>query len=212
MTGSSSNKPTPHGSDHDSVPGGAVLDALGNSLARICMVLSGIMLVAIVGINAVNVFARYVLFSALSWAEEAMVFLMICSVFVGAIAVTWEQAHIRIDALIHALSPRWRIVLEVTGLLITSAVLIPVGLYSLEVVGMLQSFDQRSEALHFPVWIPQATLPLTLLAVPLLMAMALVRNRGRGSKPHGGLDPKPTTDAPGSTDGRAGHDERKARS
>jgi TRAP-type C4-dicarboxylate transport system permease small subunit len=190
------------------MPGGPVLAGLGSGVASVCMVLSGIMLVAIVVINGVNVFARYVLFSALSWAEEAMVFLMICSVFLGAIAVTWEQAHIRIDALIHALSPRRRVLLEVIGLLTAAVVLVPVGFFSLEVVGMLKSFDQRSEALHFPVWIPQATLPLMLLAVPLLMAMALVRNRGRGSSVHGGQDPNPTTEASGSADARAGQDDK----
>jgi hypothetical protein len=42
------------------------------------------------------------------------------------------------------------------------------------------------------------------------MAMALVRNRGRGSSAHGGLDPTPATEASSSTDARAGQDERKA--
>jgi TRAP-type C4-dicarboxylate transport system permease small subunit len=169
------------------------------------MVLSGIMLIAIVVINAVNVFNRYVLFSALSWAEESMVFLMIGSVFLGAIAVTWEQAHIRIDALIHAFTGGKRVAVEVLSLVVAIAVLIPVGIVSLEVVGLLKSFDQRSEALHFPVWIPQATLPMALLAIPLLMVVALVRNRGRGSTPHGGLDPQPAV-------GRPGRDDRNSRS
>ena len=53
-------------------------------------------------INGVNVFCRYVLFWALSWAEESMVFLMIIGVFVGAITVTWESLHIRIDAFLSA--------------------------------------------------------------------------------------------------------------
>src|SRR5688572_15015154 len=102
MTGPTSDERSKRGELIESEPGGALLSVLGGGLARICMALSGIMLVAIVVINAANVFARYVLFSALSWAEECMVLLMIGSVFLGAISVTWEQAHIRIDALIHA--------------------------------------------------------------------------------------------------------------
>lgn len=163
------------------------LGPLGRALvavARLCMYLSGLTLVAIVAINAVNVFSRYVLFWAISWAEEAMLYLMIVGVFLGAIAVTWDRAHIRIDAFIQMTHGRLRQGLEVLAVLITAAVLLPIGWISFNVVSMLREFDQRSDALHLPVWIPQSALPLALLAIPLVMALALLRGTG-GS--HGGI-------------------------
>ena len=114
-----------------------------------------------------------------------MVFLMLASVFVGAIPVTWERAHIRIDAFVASFKGRTRIALEVFAVLLTAAVLLPVGWLSFGVVVKLLSFDQRSDALDLPVYIPQATLPLALLLIPLVMALALTRGVGG---PHDKID------------------------
>lgn len=148
------------------------------AVSTICIWICGAMLVAIVVINGWNVFSRYVLFWALSWAEEAMIYLMIASVFIGAIPVTWERAHIRIDAFVASLKGKTRMVVESIAVLITAAVLLPVGWLSYTVVIKLINFDQRSDALHMPVWIPQVTLPIALFLIPVVMALALTRGVG----------------------------------
>lgn len=147
-------------------------------ISRICLVLSGLALTLIVIINGVNVFCRYVLFWALSWAEEAMVFLMIFAVFVGAITVTWERIHIRIDAFIKMVGGGSRRLAEWLAVLITAVVLMPMGWVSWGVVKKLYEFDQRSDALHMPVWGPQVTVPFALLLIPVVMALALLYRRG----------------------------------
>ena len=58
---------------------------------------AGAMLVASVGINFANIIGRYFLSVSLSWAEEAMLFLMIGCVFLGAGPVGWMGRHIRMD-------------------------------------------------------------------------------------------------------------------
>ena len=148
------------------------------AISMFCTYLCGCLLVCIVIINAINVFSRYVLRSGISWAEESMVFLMIASVFIGAIPVTWERAHIRIDALVASLRGNARLAVEGFAVLITAAVLFPVGWLSYGVVGKLLRFDQRSDALDLPVWIPQATVPFALLLIPIVMALALTRGVG----------------------------------
>lgn len=146
------------------------------AVSKSCLYLSGLALVLIVLINGTNVFCRYVLFWALSWAEEAMVFLMINAVFLGAVTVTWEHAHIRIDALVQYLGRGARAFAEWLAVAVSAAVLLPVGYASYRVVTKLFEFDQRSDALHLPVWIPQAIIPITLLLIPFLMAFALFRS------------------------------------
>ncbi len=146
-----------------------------DALATVCKYITGILLVAIVAINGANVFMRYVLSAAISWAEEAMVFLMLASVFFGAIPVTWEKAHIRIDAFVASLEGRTRWLFECLAVLLTAAVLLPVGWISLGVVQKLRGFDQRSDALDMPVWLPQSTVPFALLLIPIVMALALTR-------------------------------------
>ncbi len=154
-------------------------------LARVCLIIGGVMLVAIVCINGWNVFSRYVLFSALSWAEEAMVYLMIASVFIGSIAVTWDRSHISIDALVMKLGPRARSWFEWLAVAIAAAVLWPFCWLSWGVVQKLRMFEQTSDALHMPVWIPQVTVPLALGLMPIVMALALVR---RDRRPPGTIE------------------------
>ncbi len=151
-----------------------------NAFSRVCLLLSGLSLVLIVIINGANVFSRYVLFWALSWAEEAMVFLMIFGVFVGAISVTWDRMHIRIDAIIALLGDRLRTAAEWIAIAITAAVLLPIGWVSWGVVKKLYEFEQTSDALHLPVWIPQITIPFALLLIPIVMVLAMLR---RGQPP-----------------------------
>ena len=67
---------------------------------------SGAMLIASVCINFVNIIGRYVFSVSLSWAEEAMLFLMIGCVFLGAGPVGWAGRHIRMDVVVSLLPPR----------------------------------------------------------------------------------------------------------
>ncbi len=156
----------------------SILVRVMGGIATFCTYLCGTLLVCIVIINGINVFSRYVMRAGISWAEESMVFLMIASVFIGAIPVTWERAHIRIDAFVASLKGRARFAIEALAVLITAAVLFPVGWLSYGVVTKLFRFDQRSDALDLPVWIPQATVPLALILIPIVMALALTRGVG----------------------------------
>lgn len=163
----------------------SVLARAMNAISRLCLFLSGVALTLIVIINGINVFCRYVLYTALSWAEEGMVFLMIVAVFVGAITVTWERIHIRIDAFVNMLGGGLRAFAEWLAVLITAAVLLPIGWVSWGVVKKLYEFDQRSDALHLPVWIPQVTIPFALLVIPVVMALVLLC---RGAEDHKRID------------------------
>ena len=130
------------------------------------------LMLVIVALNAVNIVLRYFFRAPLSWAEEAMLYLMIFGVYVGAISVAWQQAHIRIDAVLDFAPPARRKVLEIVSTLVLAAVLVPVVLASFRVVSLLFDFDQRSDALHLPMWIPQSVIPISLL---LIVLMSLLR-------------------------------------
>lgn len=145
---------------------------LGTRIADIGLWTGAAALLAIVALNAVNIMLRYFFRSPLSWAEEAMLYLMILGVYVGAISVAWQQAHIRIDAILDFAPPTRRKILEVISTGVLAAVLIPVVFASFRVVSLLFDFDQRSDALHFPMWIAQSVVPVSLL---LIIVMSLLR-------------------------------------
>jgi TRAP-type C4-dicarboxylate transport system permease small subunit len=87
------------------------------------------------------------------------------------------------------LSPQWQqIALLVSGLVALVALGAVIGSGS-RVVGMLKRFDQRSEALEFPMWIAQSSVPVGLgLVIFLFLARAYVSLGGdKESQAPGGL-------------------------
>ena len=101
-----------------------------------------------------------------------MLFVMIFGVYVGAISVAWQQAHIRIDAFLNLAPVSWRRPLHIFSTLVFVGILVPVVTGSFQVVTLLFRFDQRSDALQFPMWIPQGVVPVSLT---LIMLLALAR-------------------------------------
>jgi len=131
------------------------------------------MLVASVGINFANIIGRYVLSVSLSWAEEAMLFLTIGSVFLAAAPVGWMGRHIRMDVVVSLLPPRVRVAFELFSDLVTIATCIMVAIFAWPVMTMLTELDQRSETANIPLVIPQAAVPVGLLLMALLIAVRL---------------------------------------
>ena len=122
-------------------------------------VASGAMLAASVGINFANIIGRYFLSVSLSWAEEAMLFLMIGCVFLGAAPVGWAGRHIRMDVAVTLLPPRARKAFDVFSDLATIATCLALAVFAWPVMTMLAELDQRSQSANIPLAIPQAMLP-----------------------------------------------------
>jgi C4-dicarboxylate transporter, DctQ subunit len=134
---------------------------------------AGAMLVASVGINFANIIGRYFLSVSLSWAEEAMLFLMIGCVFLGAGPVGWMGRHIRMDVVVSLLPPRGRAAFELFSDLVAIATCVALAVFAWPVMTMLAELDQRSASANIPLVIPQAALPLGLLLMALLIAVRL---------------------------------------
>jgi TRAP-type C4-dicarboxylate transport system permease small subunit len=150
----------------------ASLHWLATRIASIGLALAAAALLFVVAVNAANIVGRYLFRSPFPWAEESMLFVMIFGVYVGAISVAWQQAHIRIDAFLQLAPVSWRRPLHMFSTLVLVTILVPVVTGSFQVVMLLFQFDQRSDALQFPMWIPQGVVPVSLT---LIMLFALAR-------------------------------------
>jgi len=152
----------------------ALIDRLGNGLSRLCLSIAAAALLCIVAINGANIVARYIFISPFSWAEEIMLFLMILAVFSGAVAITWRNLHIRIDTFVDLAAPGLRRALMAIGSAIAIAAIAVIVHASANIVSILHTLDQRSDALEVPSWIPQSFLTVGLAIVALLMAVRTV--------------------------------------
>ena len=145
-----------------------------NALMALLRLAAGVMLIASVGINFINIIGRYFFSVSLSWAEEAMLFLMIGCVFLGAGPVGWMGRHIRMDVVVSMLPERARNAFELFSDLVTIATCVALAIFAWPVMTMLAELDQRSESANIPLVIPQAVVPLGLLIMALLIAVRLI--------------------------------------
>jgi TRAP-type C4-dicarboxylate transport system permease small subunit len=152
----------------------AILRRCADLLMAVLRIAAGAMLMASVAINFANIIGRYFLSVSLSWAEEAMLFLMIGSVFLAAPPVGWLGRHIRMDVVVSLLPPRLRTICEVFSDLVTIATCVALAIFAWPVMTMLAELDQRSESANIPLVIPQAAVPIGLGLMALLIAVRLI--------------------------------------
>lgn len=148
-----------------------ILRRLGDAISRVAICIAGIALLTIVVINGANVFGRYFLGAPISWAEELMLFLMVLVIFAGATTVTWRGAHIGIAIFTERLPPLWRRVVAIGTGLISFSILIAIGMVSLDIVSTLYVFDQRSDAMELPIWIPQSSVVMGMFLMALMLVL-----------------------------------------
>lgn len=155
------------------------------SLIATVRVAASVLLVCSVLINFANIIARYFFHSAISWAEEVMLFLMIGCVFLGAASVTWAGIHIRMDIFVRMLPERMRHAVELLAELVflaTATALLAVGW---PVIERLVAFDQRSMAANMPLAIPHSAIPIGLACMAVLTIARLVTGRWRDEHARG---------------------------
>ena len=130
-------------------------------------------------INGANVVARYFFAKPFPWAEEAMIMFMILGVFTGAIAVTWRNIHIRIDTFVERSSIPVQRIIRIAATLASMAVLFIVAWSSYGIVRLLFEYGQTTDALEFPMWIPQSFVTIGLVVIAILMFTRLVLTKAR---------------------------------
>jgi TRAP-type C4-dicarboxylate transport system permease small subunit len=150
---------------------------------------SAICLMASVLINFANIIGRYFFSVSIPWAEEIMLFLMVGCVFTGCCAVAWEGRQIKMDVLVSLLPPTLRRLLALLSELVMIAAAIAVTLFALPVISNLWAFDERSQAANFPLFIPQAMVPIGYMLMGLLVAIRLLTAGRRSGAGAGTADP-----------------------
>jgi C4-dicarboxylate transporter DctQ subunit len=136
--------------------------------------LLGGLILAGVALYLANVIGRYVFWKPIIWAEEVLVFIMIWCVMLGATLVTWENAHLRMDAVYQLGSPRVRRWLNLVSTAAFLAAAIFVLVQSTRVVALVASTGQRSVVAEVPMVIPYGAIPVSFA---LIVAIVIRRCR-----------------------------------
>ena len=163
-------------------PAGAVgaSDDLALGLRIIRAVLGSLMLAG-VGLNFANVVGRYVFFTPIIWAEEVLIFIMVWCVMLGAALVTWENQHLKMDAVHHLTTPRVRRWLNLVATLAFLLAGVFVCVQSLRVLLLAAGTGQRSVVADIPMVVPFAAIPLSF-AIIVGMLVGRFRRFARGDE------------------------------
>jgi TRAP-type C4-dicarboxylate transport system permease small subunit len=139
-----------------------------------------LLLIVAVVINFSNVVGRYVFSQPLAWAEEALGFLQIGFVVIGAALVTRANAHLRMDAMEHLLPVSMRRWLDVAAGILTLAVALVVVAMSWRIASGMMANVSRSFVLEIPLALPYSVFVVGfgLMALfALARVIALLRRR-----------------------------------
>ena len=132
-----------------------------------------------IGINFANIAGRYLFNEPLVWAEEILSYLMVWSVFLGAVLVTWEGRHIKMDLISASIRSPAREILNAITVAVFAGVCAFMVVQSWTVVSMSRQIDQRSVAAEIPIALAHAGVLLGfsgMLAAVLLRLPQYVRN------------------------------------
>ncbi len=139
--------------------------------------LAGVLGLAALGFAVWQVVSRYfVQQSSISYAEEAIVYLMIWAVMIVSSQLVRTDSHVRPDLVLKLASPRVARWLEIFNH--AAALVFCGGLvwYAWQVVEIAWVIDEHSSSdLRFPMWIYYAALPTGGLLMAMRYAIRLTR-------------------------------------
>jgi len=161
-------------------------------LVTIPRLILGTLILVSIAINFANVIGRYVFQAPIIWAEEIMIYIMIWAVLAGAVLVSWDGNHLKMDFFTLTLPSPWKEVLNFAGAIIFLLVCVFVLPQSLKVVELMARFDQRSVIARIPMAIPHGAILLgfflMLVAVAVRFRMYVTGNLDVGTAGSDGAD------------------------
>lgn len=137
-----------------------VFKVLDHTIAFINKNIAAIGISAGVALAFINVVARYVFDSSLTWASELTVYLFLWSTFFGAAYCFKQDAHINISLLLEKVNPITAKVLMLISHTITFIFLFAVAYFGYEYVVFVHELEEVSVDLEMPMWIIYLVIPV----------------------------------------------------
>ena len=109
----------------------------------------------------VNVVARYLFHSSITWASELTIYLFLWSVFFGATYCFSEDAHIGVDVFLQKAPIKLRKILILITLIVSAIFVGAVAYYGYQYVLLYIDLGEVSVDLEIPLWIPYLVIPIS---------------------------------------------------
>lgn len=145
------------------------LKLLDEKLEEYIMVVMVVVMTALIFIQVVM---RYIFQNSLAWTEELARYLFLWSIWLGASYGIRTKGHIRLTVLTAKFNQKVQAVIEVVVNIIWFLFVVFLIVKGYELVAKIYSSGQISTALHLPMWIAYASVPVgcTLMAFRMLQS------------------------------------------
>jgi C4-dicarboxylate transporter, DctQ subunit len=160
------------------------MSRLDSVLTKVENVLAAGSLAAAALIAILAVLLRTFLNELLFWSEEAIIYLVICSTFLGAVITLRHNEHVNVDVIAVFLKERGKRVMAIIAALVSLTYFGLVGAFAWILIFEPQTRDTVTPALDLPLWV--VTLPL-----PIGFTLMFVRTLEVLVRLFRGLDPYP---------------------
>ena len=134
----------------------------------------GLVFIAAVCLNVVNVVGRYAFGRAIFGADEVQTYIMVWMAFAGAAAVSWRNAHLRMDVLTARLPQPVRGVLRVLELVLIAATAAIVFRQSWSYCVEMARMGRLSDAAGIPMEIPHSAVAFGFGLIALIALWRLL--------------------------------------
>ncbi|HZQ73590.1 MAG TPA: TRAP transporter small permease subunit [Burkholderiales bacterium] len=126
-----------------------------------------------IGINFANIVGRYLFDAPILWAEEILDYLMVWSVFLAAVLVTWQGRHIKMDLVSVLIPSPFREIVSAVTVAVFAAVCAFMVAQSWTVTHLAWTLDQRSVAAEIPMAFAHAGVLLGFAGMLLAVLLRL---------------------------------------
>ena len=144
--------------------------------------LAGLTLAAATILAIVAVITRYLFNYIIFWSEEAVIYLIICSTFIGAVITLRHNEHVGVNVLAAVLGPRGNRVLTVLRALLVVLYCGIFGFLGWVMVTEPAARNIVTPALKMPLLVVQISLPIGLTLM-FFRALEILYRTARGREP-----------------------------
>jgi TRAP-type C4-dicarboxylate transport system permease small subunit len=142
--------------------------------------LGGTLLFASAVLIVVNAIGRYVFAAPILWGEEVLRFGLLWMVFLGAVLVSWDDRHLRMDLISATLKGRPLVIVRGLAVLVLLGVALVIAYHSLTPVSLYARTGQVSQIAEIPMVIPHTIIPVSMVLIVLAIVVR-IRGHLRGS-------------------------------
>ncbi len=148
------------------------MEQLAQVILKTIRLFVGALLIASVFLICANAAGRYVFFSPIIWAEEVLGYVLVWTVYLGAVLVTWDGGHLRMDLMSRTLSGPARLVTNGFSVLVFIAT---GGIIVYQSFDAIAQFTHHSQVAEIPMQLMHIVIPASFV---LIVIFILIRLRG----------------------------------